>query len=171
MTDQPIGSEIGRKLSVGEMGFDKLTIQGLVASNREADHFLARFVGVVTSLKPYKIREGERAGEVAYGLMGQFEGTANDGTVLKGSVLYLPGYANDMVIAAMQSGGAEDVVSVRIGFDVYARFDADAATSYVFTVRDLLNTQQTGVEEVKAQIQALPLPSPVAALPAPKRAK
>lgn len=161
---QSIGREIGRKLSVGELGFDKGTILETVLANREEKHFLARFAGVVTGLKPYKIREGELAGETAFGLMGQFEATRNDGTTQDGSVLYLPGYVNDAIVAIFQSD--DSVATIKIAMDVYASYDADAATSYVFTVNDLLNTGSEAVAEVNAEIKGLPLPKAVKALPA-----
>lgn len=157
-----IGKEIGRKLSVRELGWDKASILEKVIANREAPHFLARFVGVVTGVKPYKIKEGDRAGEVAFGLMGNFEGSNADGESKDGSVLYLPGYVNDMIVGIMQS--ADEIISVRIAFDVYAKYDADAATSYVFTVNDLLNEGSQTVDEVKEAIKALPLPSATPAL-------
>lgn len=157
-----IGKEIGRKLSVGEMGFDKARILETVLANKTEKHFLCRFVGVVSSLKPYKIREGERAGETAFGLLGQFQATANDGATKDGSVLYLPGYVNDAIVAIFQMD--DSISSVKIAFDVYAAYDADAATSYVFTVNDLLNTGSEGVAEVQEAIKGLPMPSPVKAI-------
>lgn len=162
-----IGKQIGRKLSVREMGYDKASILALVISNQTEPHFLARFVGVVTGLKPYKIKEGEDAGKVAFGLMGQFEGSNADGETKDGSVLYLPSYVNDMIVAAFQAD--ESISNIRIAFDVYAQFDADAATSYVFTVNDLINAGSTSVAEVKAEIAKLPMPSKTPALPAPKK--
>lgn len=167
MSDEAIGSEVGRKLSVKELGWDKPTILQTVLANQESNHPLARFMGIATGLKPYKIKEGENAGQVGYGLLGQFEGeNLITGESKQGSVLYLPGYINDMVVAALSSG--EDVASVRIAFDIYAKYDADAATSYVFTGNDLLNTRLAGVDEVKAAIQALPKPQAVPALTGPK---
>lgn len=165
--DQEIGSELGRKLSVKELGFDKETVLKLVLSDTSKKHFLVRFVGVATGLKPYKIKEGENAGQTAYGLMGTFEG--DTGEVAKaGTVLYLPGYAQDMVANALSIG--EDV-QVRIAFDVYAKYDKDAATSYVFTVHDLLNNKDANVEAVKEQVKGLALPprTALAALEAPKK--
>lgn len=156
------GGEIGRQISAKSMGFDKAEILTLVINDKTSDHFLYRVTGVGTGLKPYKIKEGEKAGEIAFGIQGQFEGVTLDGVVLNGSVLYLPGYANDMVVAALSM---PEAVGVKIAMDVYARFDEKSATSYVFTVRDLLNEGAAGVEEVKAQIQALPMPPKVLALP------
>lgn len=149
------GGEIGRKISAKDMGFDKGAILALVIGAQEVDHFLFRAVGVATALKPYKIKDGDRAGEIAFGLLGQFEGTSASGEVKIGSVLYLPGYVNDMIVAALS---LDDTQSVKIAFDVYARFDKAAATSYVFSVRDLLNAEPQGLAEVKAELAALPMP-------------
>lgn len=151
------GQEIGRKLSVGEMGWDKEAILKAVLAETGQAHFLARFMGVATGVKPYKIKEGDRAGETAFGIQGQFQGVNGDGETMDGTVLYLPGYINDMVVNALTI--SDDVMSVRLAFDIYAQYDAKSTTSYVFTGRDLIGGQQAGVEEVKAQIQALALPS------------
>ena len=154
---QSIGREIGRKLSVKEMGFDKGSILELVIADKTANHHLARFMGVVTGLKPYKIKEGERAGELAYGLQGQFKGISKSGEEKDGSVLYLPGYVNDAIVSIFAAD--DSVQSVKIAFDVYAHFDAEAATSYVFTCNDLLNTGSESVAEVMDEVKALPMPS------------
>jgi len=160
-----VGQEVGRKLSVGDMGYTKPVLQKLCIGDQESDHFLCRFVGVATGAKPYKIKEGDRAGETAFGIQGQFEGTNADGEVLSGTVLYLPGYLTDAVL----SNFVDDMVQgVRIAYDVYARYDEKSATSYVFTGRDLINSTSQGVEEVKAQIQALPMPPRTLALAAPE---
>ena len=153
---QTIGREVGRKLSVRELGWDKATILQTVLSDQKAKHFLGRFVGSVTGLKPYKIKEGDRAGETAYGLQGMFEATGN-GETKDGSVLYLPGYVNDAIVSIFATD--ESVSAVKIAYDVYASYDESAATSYVFTVHDLLNTGSDSVDEVKEAIKALPMPS------------
>lgn len=161
-----IGKEIGRKLSVSELGWDKPAIQSVVIADQTQSHHLARFVGTVTDIKPYKIRDGENAGDTAYGLMGSFEGTSSDGTVLEGSVLYLPGYVNDAIVSIMKAD--ESISSVKIAFDVYAKYETSSATSYMFSVHDLLNTTNEAVEEVKAAIKSLPMPPKPKALAAPK---
>lgn len=163
MTDNTIGREIGRKLSVAELGYDKEAIQKLVLANTGEKHFLARFVGTVTGLKPYKIKDGDRAGEIAFGLQGMFEGTGANGEIKDGSVCYLPGYVNDAIVAAFSASGDDDI-TVRLAIDVYAKYDKTSATSYTFTCNDLLNTGSESVDEVKAAIASLPMPSPVAAL-------
>jgi hypothetical protein len=162
-----IGKTIGRKISVAEMGWNKPAIQKAVLTDQENAIFLARFVGVVTGLKPYRTKaEGDKPSEVAFGLMGQFEGQNADGETKDGSVLYLPGYVNDMIVAAFNAD--DTITSIRVAFDVYASYDETSATSYVFTVNDLLNVGSKSVDEVKAEIKALPLPTNKA-LPAPKK--
>ena len=158
------GQSLAKKLSLKGLGWDKASILRTVLSDETSEHFLARFVGVASQPKPYKIKEGDRAGEIAFGLMGQFEGTNADGEVLTSAVCYLPEYATEMVLGALSSG--EDVINVKIAFDIYAVYDQDAATSYVFSVRDLLNAGAQGVDEVKATIQALPMPPKTLAIQA-----
>lgn len=163
-----VGKAIGRKLSVNEFGFDKPTLQKLVLGDQEAQHFLARFVGVVTGLKPYKTKGDEnRPPETAFGLMGSFEGTSVNGEVKEGAVLYLPSYVNDMVVAMLQAD--ESIASIRIAFDVYASYEEKSATSYTFTVNDLLNDGSQSVEEVKSAITALPMPNAVLKIEAPAK--
>jgi len=157
MATQEIGQELGSKLSVATFGWNKPAIQKVVLANQEERHFLARFVGVATGVKPYKIKEGDRAGEVDYGLQGMFEGYGPSGEVVNGSVLYLPKYVNDMVVSAFSA--TDDVASIRIGFDVYATYQEAAATSYVFSVNDLLNEKPAGLEDVKSIVAALPMPT------------
>jgi hypothetical protein len=154
-----VGQSLAKKLSIATLGLNKPDIQALVLGDRNSEHFLARFVGVATSPKPYKDPE---TGDTKFGLMGQFEGTSRDGVVMTSAVLYLPQYAMDMVLAALS---LDDVAAVNIGFDVYATYDEGSATSYTFGVRDLLNQGSQGVDEVKASIAALPMPPKKLALP------
>lgn len=160
---QAPGGEIGRRISARDMGYSKSRILEMIMGDKGSDHFLFRVVGVASGLKPYRNKqEGDRQGEVMFGLLGQFEATNADGEVKVGSVCYLPGYVNDMIVAALSM---EDTAAVRIAFDVYARFDESAATSYVFTARDLLNAEPQGVAEVKAELASLPMPPKTLALP------
>ena len=159
MTDQPIGQEIGKKLSVAEFGFTKPVLQKLVLSDQESKHFLVRFTGAASAVRPYKDKE---SGETRFGLMGQFQGRTADGQEQNGSVLYLPSYVNDLVVAALSMG--DDVVAVRIAFDVYATYSEKSATSYTFIANDLLNSSLAGVEEVNEQVRSMAMPGPAVKL-------
>lgn len=155
-----IGKEIGRKLTVADLGYDKERLQEMVIANKNEKIFLARFVGVVTGLKPYRPKVERSDGETSdreFGLLGNFKATTRDGEVREGSVCYLPVYYMQSVIAAFTS--ADDIQSIQIAVDVYVEYDKDAATSYVFTVFDLLNTGSESVAEVEDSIKALPLPT------------
>lgn len=159
------GQEMARKLSVATLGWKKGEILKLVIADQENMHHLARFVGIASALKPYRNKqEGDRQGEIMYGMVGQFEGTSSTGEVQNAPVLFLPGFMNEMVAAILTTG---EVAEVRIACDVYAKFDEASATSYTFSVFDLINKGAESVAEVKAEIAALPMPSRVAALPAP----
>jgi hypothetical protein len=167
---EAIGQELGNKLSVKSFGWDKEHILEAVMANKDADHFLARFGGVATGLRKYKIPEGQRKeadDDSGFGLSGVFNGTGNDGEVKKGSILYLPKYVHEMVEAALSLG--DDVAGVRIGFDIYARYDKASATSYVFVARDLLNEPSASLDSVMEALNQLPMPSQPKALAAPKK--
>lgn len=156
-TNGPVGQELGRKLSVASFGWKKPSIQEAVLADKKGDVFLMRVVGVATSLQPYKDKE---SGETRYGSRGQFEATGSDGQVMNGSVLYLPSYVQAGIEAAL---AMEDALGVRIAYDVYAKYDADSATSYTFTVRDLLGEGSASIDGVKDTISGLALPSGKAA--------
>lgn len=159
------GEELGNKLSVKSFGWDKGTILEAVMANKDEPIFLARFMGAASGLRKYKVPANQVKDGVdeGFGLSGQFVGVNSDGEQVKGSVLYLPRYVHDMVEAALTMSG--DVEAVRIGFDIYAQFDEDSATSYVFTARDLLNTGSTVVTEVFNKVMALGMPGALKALP------
>ena len=148
----PFGKEIGTKLSVKSFGFDKEKLLELVMKDKGNDIPLVRFTGAATGLRKYKSEYAE--GGEGFGLSGQFEGQSVDGEVKNGSVLYLPKNVHDMVEAAMSM--SDDVQAVRIAFDVYARYDKDAATSYVFVVRDILNEGEQSVDAIKEAIKDVP---------------
>jgi hypothetical protein len=146
------GKEVGTKLSVKSFGWDKEKLQEMTMANKMVDVPLVRFTGAATGLRKYKNAFSDD-GE-GFGLSGQFEGQSVDGEVKNGSVLYLPKNVHDMVEAALQM--SDDVQAVRIAFDVYARYDKDSATSYVFVVRDILNEGEQSVEAIKEAIKEVP---------------
>lgn len=158
-----IGQEIGNKMSVKSFGWTKPVILEAVMKDKENDVFLCRVGGIATGLRKYKIPASQVKDGVedGFGLSGQFVGVGPDGVEVKGSVLYLPRYVHDMVEAALSIG--DDVAGVRIGFDIYARYDEASATSYIFVARDLLNEGSSSVDSVKETLFALPMPNSPAA--------
>lgn len=160
--NEQIGEEIGRKLSVGAVGFDKPEIQKLVLADQENSHFLVRAVGEARGLKPYqKQAEGDRPASVGYGFIGDFEFTNGvTGQTLNGNIAYFPGFIEDVLASALESG--ESVAHVAI--DIYATYDKESATSYVFSARNLIPQKSKAVEDIKKALPQMPK-----ALPAPKK--
>lgn len=156
------GRALGRRISPAELGYKKENLQEMVFSDKNAEHFLYRVVGVVTGLKPYRSRLENSEGDTQFGLLGQFEATLRDGEQLSGSTLYLPSYVQGMITAALS---LEDTHAVRIAFDIYVSFNAESATSYTYIARDLLNEGVEDMEKVKSEIRALPMPPRTLALP------
>lgn len=154
-----VGKEVGAKLSVQSFGWNKPSIQEKVFADKENDLFLGRFGGVATGLRGYKNKNKENADDpdTLYGLTGQFKGYHPDGqTTVSGTILYLPTYIHDMVAAALSMD--DGVVGIRIGFDIYARYNERSATSYSFVANDLLNEGNPTVDGVAEVIEALALP-------------
>lgn len=155
----PAGEEIGRKLSVASFGYDKEAILELVMADKANQHFLVRYVGEASGLKPYENDKGE----VQFGLLGEFEGTSRDGDVKAGTVLYMPNYITDQ-IASILERNKEAIVEIAV--DIYANFDKESATMYVFTGRNLIKQNNPTVDKIKAQLAGIPLPQQ---LPAPEQ--
>lgn len=147
-----IGKEVGTKLSAKSFGWDKESIQEAVFANKDTDVPLFRVYGVATGLRKYK-SDMEESGE-GYGLSGQFQGQGIDGAEKTGAVLYLPKSVHGMVEAALTVG--DDVTGVRIGFDIYARYDKTSATSYVYVARDILDEGSSSLDQVAETVKALP---------------
>lgn len=156
--NQTPGQELGRKLSVGEFGFSKSVIQKLVLDDQENPQFLVRFTGLAHGTKRYVSGKGEETIE-GFGLLGQFRGVSRSGEEKDGSLLYLPGFLTDMIVASLDSDQA-----VRLAIDVYAAYDEDSATSYVYTARNLIPPDTSALDAINEQIKGMALPS----LPAPK---
>ena len=154
-----IGQEIGNKLSIQSFGWNKPSILEAVMKDKTNDVFLMRVGGAATGLRAYQNKHKEKATDPdqLYGLTGQFKAIGADKTEAVGSTLYLPKYVHDMVEAALSMD--DDVQSVRIGFDIYARYDDKSATSYVFVARDLLNEGSSTVDAVMEVVNALPMPN------------
>jgi len=153
------------KITARDLGFDKPTIQELVFGNKETLIPLFRVIGVMTDKKSYV---DSNSGDVGFGLKGQFEATnIHNGETFGAAVCYLPSMAANMVIAAFDMAKEEDPkANVRMAFDVFAKYDAKAATSYVFGVTPLTDPNRIdALAELRTQAGDLPaLPAPTAAV-------
>jgi len=143
------GEELGGKISAKELGYAKADIMALVLADRDSEHFLYRVIGQASDVQAYDGEYGE-----GFGLMGQFEATTRDGETVIGTTLYLPNIAQNLVVSAVRSGN-----TAGLAMDVYAVFDEEAATSYVFKVRSLIEPDRSAIEQLKQQIGSTPLPA------------
>lgn len=155
------GFEIAKKLSIGELGYDKGTIQGIVLANKDEPHFLARFIGYANGVRPYMAKaDGDRPARTEFGLLGQFKGTGANGVTKESATLYIPKYLVDPVVAEL-SNDPEAVVEITI--DLYAEYDDKAATSYIFTARGLRARENPVMTALENSLADMPLPLALAA--------
>lgn len=150
------GREVGTKLSVKSFGFDKAKVLETVLTDKEAEFPLVRFVGIATGLRKYKIPANQVKDGVdeGYGLSGDFTGQSIDGEVKAGNVLYLNRAVTDMVASQMELN--DDVAGIKIAFDVYAKYNVDAATSYVYVTRDVLNESSPNLDAMLKGLEGVP---------------
>lgn len=152
-----IGKIVGEKLSARAfVGSEQIMAACLSKQNEE--HFICRFTGIATGLKPYQnaYKRDESDNDKLFGLVGTFAGEGWNGEKLEGNVLYLPANAHALVEAALTMGDAD---AVKIGFDVYAVYNAKSATKYSFVVRDILQEENPTMAAIAEQVKDIPLPS------------
>ena len=152
-----IGKTVGEKLSCRSfVGPEQ--IMAACLSKQDDEHFVGRFTGIASGLKPYQnaYKRDENDTDKLFGLVGVFQATGWDGTVKEGNVLYLPSNAHALVEAALTMG---DVEGVKIAYDIYAVYNAKSATKYSFIVRDILQEENPTVAAIAEQIADIPLPT------------
>lgn len=162
------GKEIGGKLSVRDF-VEQEQIMAACLSNKSEDHFICRITGIASGLRAYqnKYKRDENDSDKLFGLTGEFRSTGWNGETKDGNVLYLPANAHAAVEAKLTM---DDVEGVRIGFDVYARYNEQSATKYTYVVRDVLEAENPTLAEIEKQLESVPLPtSSMKALSAPKK--
>ncbi len=152
-----IGKTVGEKLSCRSFVGSEQIMAACLAKQDE-EHFVGRFSGIATGLKPYQntFKRDENDNDKQYGLVGVFQATGWDGTVKEGNVLYLPANAHALVEAALTMG---DVDGVKIAYDIYAGYNPKSATKYSFIVRDILQEENPTVAAIAEQIKDIPLPT------------
>lgn len=167
-----------RKISARTVFGSKADIQALVLADRTKAHPLFRVGGNVrrTRTGTTKDRAEETDGAKAdnprdkmrdwTALIGTFRALKTDGTVYQSAVCFLPNYVTDMITAQLSS---DDDAGVDFVGDLYAKFDDNSATSYVFEF-DMRSTIETA-ERIGAMLGAgigreLPAPAQAAQQPA-----
>jgi hypothetical protein len=153
-----IGTKLASKLSVQTFGWDKETIMTAVMADKEKPVFLMRVLGSANGLKPYKGKQ-QPDGKMSpdgFGFLGNFRCIGPDNDTVNGAQLYLPKYIESMMGAALSD---EDTSAVEFAFDVYAEYNAKAATLYQFTVNDLTGKAQSALDEMQESLKELPMPN------------
>jgi hypothetical protein len=156
--------ELLRKITMKGIGWDKGNILELVLPYKDDPKPvpIARIFGVMTDTKTYV---DANTGDTGEGLKGQFEATnIKTGEVYTAPVCYLPGAAMDMITAAFSMAKEQDASStVKFAFDVFAKYDSTAATSYTFGVKPLVEANKIDplaeLREASGNLPALPAPS------------
>lgn len=87
-------------------------------------------------------------------LAGEFEAVNADGEVFMAAICFLPAYVTGPIVEALkQEGGG----SVEFGFDIYARYDSQAATSYIYLAEPLRKAgEKSPLDEMRTGFKALP---------------
>ena len=147
-----------KKISRGTVFGDKTDVLELVMKNREADNPLYSVGGTVTRIETVKSKfkpdgdddysdEGSpKERRTEYKLLGDFEAVNHQtGEVFKSPICWLPAFAAAMIVGKFQEGD-----SLEFAMLIGAKFNADVATSYEFTVRPLM-TEAPTAEQTRIQ--------------------
>lgn len=156
---------------------NKADVQALVIpeANRGEPQFLYRIVGVITG---YVVgtskftRTDKETGEVVpvewTKFAGEFVAINRKGTQYESVICFLPDYIGGPLRQAASEQGAE----INIGFDIYAQYSEQSATSYEFIAQPMRSeSEQSRVETMMANMPALPGGVKAPQLTGPKKAK
>lgn len=150
---KPAKPELVRKVTLKTMGLDKATLLKLVMTDEKSDHAVARIIGRVTRCEPVTTDQG-----TSVRFKGIFKGiNLLDGSVYQGASCFLPKSAEELVEGAL--AGDDKIKSIDVAFDIAVRYDADAATSYVFVTVPLVEPE---TENDPLAILERKLPAPAA---------
>jgi hypothetical protein len=120
-----------KKISIKTVFGDKGAILDTIMKDKAVDHKIVRIFGMTGSTK---------TGESDYGPFVAFRGRFKAINLVSGeeftsSMCYLPELASDMVQGALETAGD---ANIEFAFDVGVQYDAQSATSYIYTVNPLL---------------------------------
>lgn len=127
-----------RKISTRTVFGSKSDVLELVFKDKTKDHALYVVGGIVTGTKRGDAKiEGEQDKRPWVALTGRFKAINVRGDVFNSAVLFLPLYLVESVEQALAiEGGGENIVHIKYG--IFARFDEQSATSYVYGATSLI---------------------------------
>lgn len=171
-----------RKISARTVFGSRADIQAMVLADRSKSHPLFRVIGICNGQRHGSTKDvgeengGDNAKATVLGpkatvlgpkdkmrdwtaLLGAFQATnLTTGEVFKSGVCFLPNYVTDAVTGQL---GA-DVESVKFAFDIYAHFDEQSATSYIFEAESLMEPAEDDPLKALAATVGGALPAPKA---------
>lgn len=136
-----------KKISTRTVYGSKADIQKLVLDDQKSNHLLYRVYGeakgYVSGTSKFSDKD-EPSGWTA--IAGEFEAvSAKDGEVFNAAICFLPGYVTGPIVERLKSDDTEGVI---FGFDIYAKYDEKAATSYVYLAEPLRRQGETSPLEL-----------------------
>jgi hypothetical protein len=167
--------QLVRKISAKTMGWSKEIIQEQVILKKNDAILLYRVVGIATSTRSGKSKFDDRdEAQDWLALLGNFEGTSSlTGEVFRAGVCFMPNYVCDLVAGQLDSG--DEHASVRFAYDIYAKWDKQSATSYVFFAEPLMEPPADdplkSLSAAMPAMKGLPTPEKQAQLNAPASAE
>lgn len=130
-----------KKISTRTVFGAKADVQKLVLDDQNSNHLLYRVYGeargFVSGSSKFADKD-EASGWQA--LAGEFEAVNRNGEVFNAAICFLPAYVIGPIVEKLKDDS--DAI-VTFGFDIYAKYDEKAATSYVYLAEPLRRKGET----------------------------
>lgn len=148
-----------KKISTRTVFGPKADVLKLVLDDQANNMFLYRVYGqargYVSGTSRFSDRD-EPSGWTA--LAGEFEAVNRDGEMFNAAICFLPQYVTGPMVEALKAEGND---GVEFGFDIFAKYDEKAATSYIYLAEPLrkagdispLETMRTGFKALPGTIE------------------
>ena len=144
-----------KKISTRTVFGGKTEVQKLVLEDQSANHFLYRVYGEARGYVSGSSKFSDKDEPSEWqAIAGDFEAVNADGEIFGGAICFLPNYVIGPIIERLKMEGVE---SVQFGFDIFARYDEKAATSYIYLAEMLRRAgEESPIEKMREGFKALP---------------
>lgn len=150
---------------------DKADVLKLVMSDEKETHFLYRVFGSCTGTvkgasKFVRVAKGgEEEVQSWQKLVGEFYAMTRDGHGFTAGQCFLPRDVEESIIAQFEQG----ILTVEFAYDIFVRYDKQAATSYVFLAQPVMPADDSPAKKMMGNLPALPSVSNVKQLTSKKK--
>ncbi len=154
--------------SVAGTPLRKITIKTVWGSALDIEEVLAAPDRLLPIMDVWGIAGRFRAGESDLGpytrFVGQFKATnLKTGEIFRASACLLPKFLEEDLVAAMTVGESAEVKNAQFGVRIYAKFDKNAATKYIYVADSLVEAATSDAmlaleQQIKGAAAALPAP-------------